>query len=265
MLAVVRDEDVVADEGAELGPHLGKRSRIPHIRIGVAVHLGGAGRDRAVGLHQRMKPVHDVAAHHAHRPNLHNLANLHVLVGRLQVERDVAGEGIEDVEGVEVLEGLEQREREPVWAAILCPDHNLPNLPNLPPRSGGGRHMPHPCGGEHPAQCDLQPPLRLDHDVPLARDRAGEPRGEPHRLGAIGGIRELVVPLLQRVPVRPDALREDLIDERRQRAMRAGQGAEVLHLEHEPPQLLRVGVLRRPPPGERADGREEIGLQGERG
>src|SRR5207249_9586344 len=58
MLAVVRDEDVVADEGAELGPHLGKRSRIPHIRIGVAVHLGRPRRDPPVEVHHRIPPHH---------------------------------------------------------------------------------------------------------------------------------------------------------------------------------------------------------------
>src|SRR5437867_7989079 len=54
-------------------------------------------RNRTVGPDQRVKPINDLAAHHAHRADLDYLADLHVLVGRLQVERHVALErGIED-------------------------------------------------------------------------------------------------------------------------------------------------------------------------
>src|SRR5439155_16326910 len=174
-----------------------------------------------------------------------NLANLHVLVGRFQVERDVAGEGIEDVEGVKVLEGLEERESGGYggWGGS---------------GGGGGWHVTQTSRHQHAPQCDLQPPLRLDHDVPLARDRLLESLGELHRLGDSGGIGELVVPLLQRVLVWSDALREDLIEQRRQRAVRSGQGGEVFHLKDEPPQLFRVGVLRGPGTGWRGDRRLKI-------
>src|SRR2546425_745400 len=71
-----------------------------------------------------------------------------------------------------------------------------------------GRH-------QHAAQRDLEAAVRRDRDTALACDDGREPPGESHGLGAVGRIGELVVPLFQRVPVRPDALRENLIDERR--------------------------------------------------
>ena len=37
MLAVVGDQDVVADKGAKLGPHLGKRGRIADVAVCVAM------------------------------------------------------------------------------------------------------------------------------------------------------------------------------------------------------------------------------------
>ncbi len=108
------------------------------------------------------------------------------------------------------------------------------------------------------AQRDLEAALRRDRDAALARHRLLEPLGESYGLGVVRRIGELVVPLLQRVAVRPHALRQDLIDQRQQRAVRPAQGAEVLDLIDQAPQLLRVGVLRRPAPGERAYGREKL-------
>ena len=112
------DQDVVADERSQFGPHLGKRTGVPYVAVRVAVDRRRAGRDRSVRPDQRIKSVRDFAAYHAHRPNLHNLAHLHVLVCRFQVERDVTREGVEDVEGVEVLEGLEECEGEPVRTPV---------------------------------------------------------------------------------------------------------------------------------------------------
>src|SRR5258707_691118 len=60
-----------------------------------------------------MKSVHDFAAHHPHRPDFDDLAHLHVLVRRFQIERDVALERYvtfdlettdKDVEVCEVIE-----------------------------------------------------------------------------------------------------------------------------------------------------------------
>ena len=192
-----------------------------------------------------MKSVRDFAAYHAHRPNLHNLAHLHVLVCRFQVERDVALECGVELPGVQQLERLEESERGGYggWGG-----------------SGGcgGWNMTQAGRDQHPSHSDLQPSLWLDHDVSLRRNRRLQPLEELHGFRVIGGIAELVVPLLQSVPVRPDALRQDLVDQRQQRAVRTAQGAEVLHLIDQPPQLLRVGVLRRPAPGERAYGREKL-------
>ncbi len=65
-----------------------------------------------------MKPVHDLALHHPRGPDLDDPARRDVGVRRLEVERDVPLErGIEAL-GVQQLERLEQREREPVLAAI---------------------------------------------------------------------------------------------------------------------------------------------------
>src|SRR5438445_8179975 len=77
---------------------------------------------------------------------------------------------------------------------------------------------------QHPSHSDLQPSLWLDHDVSLRRNRRLQPLEELHGFRVIGGIAELVVPLLQSVPVRPDALRQDLVDQRQQRAVRTAQG-----------------------------------------
>src|SRR5882724_794181 len=111
MLAVVRDQDVVADEGSKLGSDFGKGGRSLHIGVAVPVYLGRPGRDRAVRLDQPVKPVYDFAAHHAHRPNFDDLANLHVFVSRFQVERDVALERGVELLGVQQLERLEEHER----------------------------------------------------------------------------------------------------------------------------------------------------------
>src|SRR5437870_10809061 len=62
VLAVVRDEDVVADEGSKLGPHLAKRARVPDVAIAVAVDRARPRRDRPVRLNQRAKPVPDLAS-----------------------------------------------------------------------------------------------------------------------------------------------------------------------------------------------------------
>src|SRR2546429_1490613 len=122
---------------------------------------------------------------------------------------------------------------------------------------GGGRG-PQPSHYQHSPQRNLQPSLRRDHDLLLRRNRRREALGQPHGLGDRGGIGQLVVPLLEGVAIRPDALRQDLIDQRHQRAVRPRQGAEVLHLKHEAPELLGVGVLRRPAPRQRADRRQKV-------
>src|SRR2546422_6610840 len=119
MLAVVRDQDVVTEERPKLGPDFAKGGRSAHIGIGVPVHLGCARRDRAVRPDQRVKPVHDLAVHHAHRPSFDDLAHLHVFVCCFQVKRDVALERGIELRGVHELEGLEQRKGEPVLAAIF--------------------------------------------------------------------------------------------------------------------------------------------------
>src|SRR2546422_8684814 len=59
MLAVVRDEDVVADEGSKSGPDFGKRGRIPDLAIRVAVDLARPRRDRPVRLGPRGEPGPD--------------------------------------------------------------------------------------------------------------------------------------------------------------------------------------------------------------
>ena len=206
-----------------------------------------------------MKPVHDLSLHHARGSDLDHAARRHVVVRCLEIECDVALEDGFEVFGVQELQGLEESESEASFAPVCCL-HNLPNLLNLlnPPRSGGGRHVPHTRRDEHAPHRNLQPPLRLDHDVLLRRDRRVEPRGECHGFGDVGRVGELVVPLLERVAIRSYALRQDLIDQRRQGAVRPGQGAEVLHLIDEAPQFFRVGVVRRPAPGESANGRQEI-------
>ena len=117
-LAVVRDEDVVAHEGSELGPHLGKRARIPHVAVSVAVDRARPGRDRPVRLHQRVKPVHDLTLHDPRRPDLHDATGGDVGVRRLQVERDVPLECGIELPGRQELERLEQGERESLLTAI---------------------------------------------------------------------------------------------------------------------------------------------------
>ena len=124
--------------------------------------------------------------------------------------------------------------------------------------------MAYTCSDEHPAERNLQPPpspspsQRLDRDAPLAGDRRAEPLGEPHRLRDGGGIGELIVPLFERVAIRPDTLGQDLVHERRQRGVRPAEGAEILYLIHEAPQLLGIGIVRGPAPGECAYRREEV-------
>src|SRR5256885_10754742 len=53
LLAIVGDEDVVADEGAKLGPDLGERAGVPDIVVGVAVDRAGPRRDRLVRLDRK--------------------------------------------------------------------------------------------------------------------------------------------------------------------------------------------------------------------
>ena len=66
------------------------------------------------------------------------------------------------------------------------------------------------------------------------------------------------MPFLQRVSIRANALRQQLVHDCLQRAMRAGQRAQVFHLIHEAPELLRVGVLRGTAARERAHRAEKI-------
>src|SRR5256885_6335152 len=108
LLAIVGDEDVVADEGAKLGPDLGERAGVPDIAVGVAVDRAGPRRDRLVRLDQRVKPVDDLAPLDPHGADLDDPAARDVAIRRLEVERDVPWEVVEVVEGVEVLKGLEE-------------------------------------------------------------------------------------------------------------------------------------------------------------
>src|SRR2546422_8970434 len=68
---------------------------------------------------------------------------------------------------------------------------------------------------------------------------------QPHGLGQVGGVGDLVVSLFQSVPVGADGLGQELLHERLERVMRARERAEVLHLIDEAPELLRVGGARR--------------------
>src|SRR5205807_10297305 len=194
MLAVVRDEHVVADESAKLGPHLGERARILDVAIRVAVDRARPRRDRLVRLDQRVKPLNDLALDDPYRAELDDTARGDVAVGRFQVEGDVALERGVELPRVQQLERLEQGERgsDGGWGG-----------------SGGRRgwDVTDTSRWQNPPQRDLQPLLRLDHDVLLRGDRRREPLGEAHRVGAIGGGGEAVVALLQPVAGRPDALR----------------------------------------------------------
>src|SRR5437879_10946099 len=89
MLAVVRDEDVVADEGSKSGPDFGKTGRIPDLAIRVAVDLARPRRDRPVRLDHGVKPVHDLALHHPRGADLDDAARRDVGVRGLEVERHV--------------------------------------------------------------------------------------------------------------------------------------------------------------------------------
>src|SRR5437879_12813398 len=93
VLAVVRDEDVVADEGSKLGPHLAKRARVPDVAIAVAVDRARPRRDRPVRLNQRAKPVHDLAPHPARGADLDDAARPDLGSPRLEVRRHLAPEG----------------------------------------------------------------------------------------------------------------------------------------------------------------------------
>ena len=100
-----------------------------------------------VRLDQRVKAVDDLASHDPRGADLDDAAGSDLAIGRLEVERDVPWEVVEVVEGMEVLKGLEERESEAVFATVVCPDHNLPNLLNLPPRCEGGGHVTEAGGG----------------------------------------------------------------------------------------------------------------------
>ena len=73
------------------------------------------------------------------------------------------------------------------------------------------------------------------------------------------------MPLLELVAIRADRLRENLLDYRGQRTVRARQRPEVLELINEPPQLARVRILRRAPLRERARCDQEVVVLAERG
>ena len=106
-LAVVRDEDVVADERPKLGPDLGERALAPHGLVSVPVDLRGTRGNRSIRLDQPVEPIDDLPLDHPGGPDLHDLAELCVLVGRLEIERNVALErGIERL-AVQQLECLE--------------------------------------------------------------------------------------------------------------------------------------------------------------
>src|SRR5882672_12919515 len=75
--------------------------------------------------------------------------------------------------------------------------------------------------------------------------------------GNRGRIRQLVVPRLELVPIRTNRLRQNLVDHRRQRAVRARQRAKILGLINQPPQVLRVGMLTGTTGGEGAERVEE--------
>src|SRR2546422_10383377 len=64
MLAVVRDEDVVADEGSKSQADFGKGGGIPDVAIRVAVDLARPRRDRPGRLGPWVKTAHARAPHH---------------------------------------------------------------------------------------------------------------------------------------------------------------------------------------------------------
>src|SRR2546427_10710796 len=92
MLAVMRDEDVVADEGSKSEPDFGKGGRIPDVAIRVAVDLARPRRDRPVRLDHGAKPVHALALHHPRGADLDDAARPDLADRGLEVERQVPPE-----------------------------------------------------------------------------------------------------------------------------------------------------------------------------
>src|SRR6266576_6637324 len=61
MLSVVRDQDIRTDKGEELRQYGREQRRIFDVRINVTMQLRCPQRDRPEWIHERMKPLHDLA------------------------------------------------------------------------------------------------------------------------------------------------------------------------------------------------------------
>src|SRR3954470_6406768 len=72
---------------------------------------------------------------------------------------------------------------------------------------------------EHALEGYLCPAEAWQDDGPMVARGRGEERRQSDDFGVAGGIGERVVVLLERRTVDPDALREDLLDERAKRRM----------------------------------------------
>ena len=128
-----------------------------------------------------MKLVHDFAVRHPDGADLDDVARRHVLVGRLEVERHVALQGVAEAPGVAQLQRLEEGEGEAHVTTVRRPEDDVVLRRNPPGCRGGD--VAHAGTGEHPTQRDLHASLRLDENVALFGDRLLEAFREPDGLG----------------------------------------------------------------------------------
>ena len=244
LLAVVRDENVGADKLAEPTENVGERRGGCYVSICISVNLRGARRNRSVWIHQGVKAIHDLAIHNSRGADLHDAAGRDVRIRRLEVERHITRQPGIELAGVNQLEALEERQ------AVDVSKHDVTVWPR--------RCATQTRGCEHTAQRDLNAAAAFDCDALLTGNCVFELFREPHGLGHLRGIGQLVVPFLERVAIRADALRQQLVHDRLQRAVGARQRAQVFDLIDQAPQLLRVGIVRGTTARERAHGAEKV-------
>ena len=228
----------------ELREYFVKRRGAGDIGIRIAMDLRCTGRDRTERIHHRVEAIHDLAIHDARRADLHDAARRDVVVSGFEIKRDVAVERPADVFRVQELERFEDGERIGVDDCA----------------GGCDRQSPIPSGCQHSPQRDFDSTLRCERDVVTLLDLLSH----APRFRKLSRVAQLIVPFFQHVLERPDALRQDLLDDVVQGTLRPTQTSQILYLESQPPQLLGVGIVSRPALRERAHLHEEVPLRTDR-
>src|SRR5688572_21984887 len=87
LVSVVRDDDIVSAEAAELRPHVLEIRSGGDVGLPAAVHVSRLRRDASTGPDQRVEHLLHLSVPHANRRDLDDLRGSGVVTGRLEIDR----------------------------------------------------------------------------------------------------------------------------------------------------------------------------------